>query len=114
VLTPEARAGVAPRGPASLRVSVTERCDLMSLLPDRADSLASDGMLPPPGRLAIAVRWVIRLAATRVKITGQPLFRKGVVEFVPTFRARRRRRGVDDTTARDSPFWRPRKGGARA
>lgn len=41
-------------------------------------------MLPPLSRLAIAVRWVVRrLAATRVKITGgEPLFRKGVVEFV--------------------------------
>jgi cyclic pyranopterin phosphate synthase len=86
VLTPGARADVAPRGPASLRVSVTERCDLRCRYcrTGLEESQTGDGMFPPLSRLATAVRWVIRrLEATRVKITGgEPLFRKGVVEFV--------------------------------
>jgi cyclic pyranopterin phosphate synthase len=88
-LMPEARPHVAPLAalaPRSLRVSVTDRCDLRCRYcrTGLEDYQAADRLLPPLSRLATAACWVVcHLGATRVKVTGgEPLLRRGVADFV--------------------------------
>lgn len=79
------RDGSAARGAVSLRVSVTERCDLACRYCRTGRERApSDGDLPSLDRLLGAVVWSVRrLGVARVKLTGgEPLLRPGVVDFV--------------------------------
>jgi cyclic pyranopterin phosphate synthase len=72
-------------GAASLRVSVTERCDLRCrYCRTGREREPAEWDLPSLDRLAEAASWVIRLFdVTRVKVTGgEPLLRRGVVDFV--------------------------------
>ena len=72
-------------GAASLRVSVTERCDLgCRYCRTGLERQAADRTLPALSRLVVAISWAVRrLGVTRVKVTGgEPLLRPGLVEFV--------------------------------
>jgi GTP 3',8-cyclase len=85
VSTFETRDGVGRSGAVSLRVSVTDRCDLRCRYCRTGLELEpTDRTLPALSRLAAAVGWVVRRkGARRVKITGgEPLLRRRAVEFV--------------------------------
>jgi len=85
VKAPETRDGALRTGAVSLRVSVTERCDLRCrYCRTGLEREPADGTLPALSRLASAASWAVRhLGVTRVKITGgEPLLRAGTVEFV--------------------------------
>ena len=82
---PETRDGAVASGAVSLRVSVTERCDLRCrYCRTGRERTPAEWDLPSLDRLAEAVGWAVRrLGVTRVKITGgEPLLRPGVVELV--------------------------------
>jgi cyclic pyranopterin phosphate synthase len=92
------RDGAFRSGAVSLRVSVTERCDLRCRYCRTGhEREPADRTLPALSRLAAAVGWAVpRLGVTRVKITGgEPLLRRGVVEFV---RELSRHPGVDEVS----------------
>ncbi|MFI5119038.1 MAG: GTP 3',8-cyclase MoaA [Thermoanaerobaculia bacterium] len=77
--------GVARGGAASLRVSLTERCELRCrYCRTGRERTPAERYLPSLDRLAEAVGWVVRrLGVARVKLTGgEPLLRPGVVDFV--------------------------------
>jgi cyclic pyranopterin phosphate synthase len=85
VPTFEARAGAFRSGAASLRVSVTEHCDLRCRYCRSGTEIEpADRTLPALNQLEAAIGWAVRrLGVTRVKITGgEPLLRPGVVELV--------------------------------
>ncbi|HEX2799280.1 MAG TPA: radical SAM protein, partial [Thermoanaerobaculia bacterium] len=93
-----AQGGALNRSAVSLRVSVTERCDLRCrYCRTGREREPADRTLPALSRLAAAVGWaVLRLGVMRVKITGgEPLLRRGVVEFV---RELSRHPGVDEVS----------------
>jgi cyclic pyranopterin phosphate synthase len=81
----EARDGAARGGAVSLRISVTERCDLLCrYCRTGMEREPADRTLPALSRLAAAVGWAVRrMGVTRVKITGgEPLLRRGAVDLV--------------------------------
>lgn len=81
----ETRDGAARCGAVSLRVSVTERCNLRCrYCRTGLERDPADRTLPPLSRLAAAVGWAVHhLGAPRIKVTGgEPLLRQGVVELV--------------------------------
>jgi cyclic pyranopterin phosphate synthase len=85
VSTSETQDGAFRSGAVSLRVSVTERCDLRCrYCRTGREREPAERTLPSLSRLVTAVGWAVRhLAVTRVKITGgEPLLRPGVVAFV--------------------------------
>ncbi len=71
---------------ATLRVSVTDRCNLRCAycMPEVGVPLLPRGEIPPLSELAAAVRWLVeRFAVDRVKVTGgEPLVRGGLPAFV--------------------------------
>ncbi len=73
-------------GAATLRVSVTDRCNLRCAycMPEEGVPLVPRGEIPPLDELASAVGWLVsRYGVDRVKVTGgEPLVRKGVPAFV--------------------------------
>jgi GTP 3',8-cyclase len=92
------RDGVVRGRAASLRVSVTERCDLRCrYCRTGRERLPADRALPALSRLAVAASWAVRrLGVTRIKVTGgEPLLRPGVVGFVRDISADE---GVDEVS----------------
>ena len=79
---------VLPRaaGAATLRVSVTDRCNLRCAycMPEEGVQLLPRGEIPTLTELASAVEWLApRYGVDRVKVTGgEPLVRGGVPAFV--------------------------------
>lgn len=73
-------------GAATLRVSVTDRCNLRCAycMPEEGVPLLPRGEIPSLTELAAAVGWLVaRYGVDRVKVTGgEPLVRGGVPEFV--------------------------------
>ena len=73
-------------GAATLRVSVTDRCNLRCAycMPEAGVPLLPRGEIPSLTELASAVAWLVaRYGVDRVKVTGgEPLVRGGVPEFV--------------------------------
>ena len=73
-------------GAATLRVSVTDRCNLRCAycMPEEGVPLLPRSEIPPLSELASAVGWLVaRYGVDRVKVTGgEPLVRGGVPEFV--------------------------------
>ncbi len=73
-------------GAATLRVSVTDRCNLRCAycMPEAGVPLLPRGEIPPLSELASAVAWLAsRYGVDRVKVTGgEPLVRGGLPEFV--------------------------------
>jgi len=73
-------------GAATLRVSVTDRCNLRCAycMPEEGVPLLPRSEIPPLAELASAVAWLVeRYGVDRVKVTGgEPLVRCGVAEFV--------------------------------
>ena len=73
-------------GAATLRVSVTDRCNLRCAycMPEEGVPLVPRGEIPPLAELASAVAWLAaRYGVDRVKVTGgEPLVRGGVPAFV--------------------------------
>ncbi len=73
-------------GAATLRVSVTDRCNLRCAycMPEVGVPLVPRGEIPRLAELAEAVRWLVeRFAVDRVKVTGgEPLVRGGLPAFV--------------------------------
>ena len=71
---------------ATLRVSVTDRCNLRCsyCMPEDGVPLVPRGEIPTLAELASAVRWLVgRFGVDRVKVTGgEPLVRGGVPAFV--------------------------------
>jgi len=74
-----------------LRVSLTDKCNLRCryCMPAQGVTFAPHGELPSLEELAEAVAFTVRhLGVRRVKLTGgEPLVRKGVVDFVAMLRA---------------------------
>jgi cyclic pyranopterin phosphate synthase len=73
-------------GAATLRVSVTDRCNLRCAycMPEEGIELLPRSEIPPLSELASAVAWLVpRYGVDRVKVTGgEPLVRGGVPAFV--------------------------------
>lgn len=73
-------------GAATLRVSVTDRCNLRCAycMPEAGVPLLPRGEIPALSELASAVAWLVeKYGVDRVKVTGgEPLVRGGVLEFV--------------------------------
>ncbi|HYN43208.1 MAG TPA: GTP 3',8-cyclase MoaA [Thermoanaerobaculia bacterium] len=73
-------------GAATLRVSVTDRCNLRCAycMPEEGVPLVPRGEIPSLTELASAVAWLVaKYGVDRVKVTGgEPLVRGGVPEFV--------------------------------
>jgi len=73
-------------GAATLRVSVTDRCNLRCsyCMPEEGVPLLPRGEIPPLSELASAVEWLVaRFGVDRVKVTGgEPLVRGGLPAFV--------------------------------
>ena len=73
-------------GAATLRVSVTDRCNLRCsyCMPEEGVPLVPRSEIPPLSELASAVAWLVaRYGVDRVKVTGgEPLVRGGVPAFV--------------------------------
>lgn len=73
-------------GAATLRVSVTDRCNLRCAycMPEAGVPLVPRGEIPRLAELAEAVRWLAaRFSVDRVKVTGgEPLVRGGLPAFV--------------------------------
>ncbi len=73
-------------GAATLRVSVTDRCNLRCAycMPEEGVPLVPRGEIPTLTELAAAVAWLVeRFGVDRVKVTGgEPLVRGGLPAFV--------------------------------
>lgn len=73
-------------GAATLRVSVTDRCNLRCAycMPEEGVPLVPRGEIPSLTEMASAVAWLVgNYGVDRVKVTGgEPLVRGGVPEFV--------------------------------
>lgn len=73
-------------GAATLRVSVTDRCNLRCAycMPEEGVPLLPRSEIPPLAELASAVAWLVaRYGVDRIKVTGgEPLVRGGVPEFI--------------------------------
>ena len=73
-------------GAATLRVSVTDRCNLRCAycMPEAGVPLLPRGEIPSLSELASAVAWLAsRYGVDRIKVTGgEPLVRGGVPAFV--------------------------------
>lgn len=73
-------------GAATLRVSVTDRCNLRCAycMPEEGIQLLPRSEIPPLTELASAVAWLVaRYGVDRVKVTGgEPLVRGGVPAFL--------------------------------
>lgn len=73
-------------GASTLRVSVTDRCNLRCAycMPEEGVPLVPRSEIPPLSELAAAVAWLVaRYGIDRVKVTGgEPLVRGGVPAFV--------------------------------
>lgn len=73
-------------GAATLRVSVTDRCNLRCAycMPEEGIRLLPRSEIPPLSEMAEAVAWLVaRFGVDRVKVTGgEPLVRNGVAAFV--------------------------------
>lgn len=80
-----------PRKPQTLRLSLTDRCNLRCryCMPAQGVAFIPHHQLPTLEELALAVAFLVQhLHVNRVKLTGgEPLVRKGVVELVALLRA---------------------------
>lgn len=89
-------------GAATLRVSVTDRCNLRCAycMPEAGVPLVPRTEIPPLSELASAVRWLAgRFGVDRVKVTGgEPLVRGGLPAFVEAVAGIRGVREVSMTT----------------